>query len=125
MLLPPQYIINTIAPKEIKELINHHVFPSIPERTKRDFIKGKRKPNQKTLESIYNDIQETTPLNLDQAKNLFSSTGQPWQCIIDMFKMGFTNSSGEVTCPGKTGPGPMLGVLRPQEVFHGQEEARS
>ncbi len=31
----------------------------------------------------------------------------------------------EVTCPGKTGPGPMLGVLRPQEVFHGQEEARS
>jgi hypothetical protein len=30
-----------------------------------------------------------------------------------------------LTCPGKTGPGPMLGVLRPQEVFHGQEEARS
>jgi hypothetical protein len=87
-------------------------------------------------------ISQIVEIELEMFRTVNSTVHSPCQDYLNTFKtMRWMHHSvlpqavlesyledlrlAKVTCPGKTGPGPMLGVLRPQEVFHGQEEARS
>jgi hypothetical protein len=79
MLITPGLLVKILGEKEYMTFVGG-TFPSVPEKTRRNVLKGKTNPQKKTLDKMLHDLCARTGWDENNAlKVLSSDSRQPWK----------------------------------------------
>lgn len=82
MLITPDVLVKILGEREYATFMGS-MFPSVPEKTRRDVLKGRRKPQKKTQERMIQDICHQTKAGEELVSRLMSlDNRQPWKAAF-------------------------------------------
>ncbi len=88
MLITPEILAKMLFRKEYKSFFAD-IFPSVPERTRRNVMAGKTEPQKKTIDRMISDVCERTGLCEKEFREIFLSDSlQPWKAVFRGLKLG-------------------------------------
>lgn len=78
MFITPHILARLLGEREYVSVVSR-MYPSVPEKTRRNILKGKSKPRKKTLEKIVQDLAGQTGLSEEILFDLMQESHQPWK----------------------------------------------
>jgi hypothetical protein len=85
MIINPYQLIKIVYPKEFLSILKESV-PSVSERTLRGILNENNIPHQKTIDLIFQDLQNTFQVEQENDLLISSKNFLPWKSFFSGFK---------------------------------------